>query len=359
RISLGPPIANTQLYVLDQRQRLVPVGVVGELYIGGDGVARGYLNRPALTAERFIPDPFSDQPGSRLYRTGDLVRYRYDGTLEFHGRADHQIKLRGFRIELGEIETALRQHPAIREAIVVARADNGSEPRLVAYIEPRTQNLEPNGEQANKETKEQNSTKTPSPVATGEGGQGGEGLLPDLRAFLRQRLPEYMLPSAWVFLDALPLTANGKLDRKALPVPERSQAQSTELIAPRTPTEATLAEIWRELLGIAQVGVHDNFFDHGGHSLLGAQLVSRVRKMFSVELPLSSFIEQPNIASLAAIIDQQQSQPAPRAPDKIQSIPRRGRNIGRITAQIDQLSESEAKQLLEEKRLAKKRDSHE
>jgi amino acid adenylation domain-containing protein len=231
-VPIGRPVANTGLYVLDERMRPVPVGVPGELYIGGVQIARGYWGRPTQTAERFIPDPFSDAPEALMYRTGDRARWRPDGALDFLGRLDHQVKVRGFRIELGEIETTLRQHPAIRQAAVVARPDAIGGTRLVAYVVPR-----------------------------GEAVSAGE-----LSSHLRQRLPEAMVPSAFVALEAMPLNPNGKVDRNALPAPEGNRDQAGEAyVAPRTAVEETLAAIWREILGLERVGVHDNFFALGGH----------------------------------------------------------------------------------------------
>jgi amino acid adenylation domain-containing protein len=280
---IGRPIANTQVYVLDEHGQPVPIGVPGELFIGGVQVARGYLGRPRLTAERFAPDPFSSTPGARLYRTGDRVRWRAEGTLEFLGRLDHQVKLRGFRIELGEIEAALSQHPAVREAVVVLRTDAASGPHLVAYFtcHPATQ-----------------------PSAA------------DLRRHLSQRLPEYMLPSRYVALARLPLSPNGKLDRAALPAPTADPDEhQREHVPPRTPTEVLLVGLWAELLGLAQVGMHDHFFELGGHSLLATQLLSRVRELFQVELPLRTLFEAPTPATLAEAIDERKdSGPEHRAP---------------------------------------------
>ncbi|HEY0734132.1 MAG TPA: amino acid adenylation domain-containing protein [Herpetosiphonaceae bacterium] len=303
-VALGQPIANTQLYILDRSGQPAPIGVWGELHIGGDGLARGYRNRPDLTAEKFVPDPFSATPGSRLYRTGDLVRYRGDGTIEFQGRIDYQVKIRGFRIELGEIEHVLSAHPSIREAAVIVHTDEAGDQRLVAYVV---------GEQKNKETNEQMETLAPpSPVATGEGGWGDEGLLTNrgeglasaLREFLAERLPAYMIPAAFVALDALPRTPNGKLDRKALaadttPVLDQSQAY----VAPTTPEEEMLAEIWAGILRREQIGIHDNFFALGGHSLLATQLIARVQSAFQVELNLSTIFEAPTIAEMAYTIE--------------------------------------------------------
>ncbi|MBV9788063.1 MAG: amino acid adenylation domain-containing protein, partial [Chloroflexi bacterium] len=289
-IPIGYPLANTQLYILDDQARPVPVGVPGELYIGGDGLAHGYLNQPALTAEKFIPDPFGAVPGARLYRTGDIVRYLPDGAIAFVGRRDHQVKLRGFRIELGEIEAALGQHPAVGEAVVLVREDLPGVKRLVAYVV----------EQKNKETKEQRSTAdSPSPAAAGEGDGGGEGL----RSFLQARLPEYMVPSAFVLLDALPLTPNGKLDRKALPAPEiRSDAAEDMDGEPLTGAEATLAGIWAAVLGVERVGRHDNFFALGGDSILSIQVIARANQA-GLRLSPTQLFQNQTIALLAAVAD--------------------------------------------------------
>jgi amino acid adenylation domain-containing protein len=270
-VPIGRPIANTQVYVLDQHRQAVPIGVAGELYVGGAGLTRGYLNRPELTAERFIPHPFSREPGARLYRTGDLVRYRPDGHLEYLGRIDHQVKLRGVRIELGEIEAALAQHPAVREAAVVAHEDGPGGPRLVAYVVP---------------------TQEPGPTVS------------ELRRFLGQRLPAAMVPAAFVLLETLPLTPSGKLDRRSLPPPSLLRpAREDRYVAPHTPSEQQVAAIWCELLGVERVGIHDNFFELGGHSLLAMQLLFRVQDATQVEVPLSSFFETPTVAHMAAIID--------------------------------------------------------
>ncbi|HEX6289615.1 MAG TPA: amino acid adenylation domain-containing protein, partial [Herpetosiphonaceae bacterium] len=312
RIPIGRPIANTRVHVLDARMQPVPIGVAGELHIGGDGLARGYLYRPDLTAARFVPDPFSQTGGARLYRTGDLARYLPDGNVEFLGRADHQVKLRGFRIELGEIEAVLLQHPAVQEAIVVAREDASAsggraDVRLVAYIVGEEQ-----GNKGTREQKEHQTIHSPSPMQ-GERAGAGEDLLPtpnprplapDLRAYLQERLPAYMVPSAFVFLDALPLNANGKLDRRALPAPEWSGTeQRASFVGPRSELEEVLAEIWAELLPAARIGVFDSFFELGGHSLLATRLVSRIRETFQVEVPLRSLFESPTIAQLNELIE--------------------------------------------------------
>jgi amino acid adenylation domain-containing protein len=268
---IGRPVADTQVYVLDDKLRPVPVGVAGELYISGEGLARGYLNRPGLTAERFIPNPSSREPGTRMYRTGDLARFLADGQLDYLGRLDHQVKVRGFRIELGEIESALSRHPQVQDAVVVACRFEEGELRLVAYIVAHP------------------------------------GLAPaasELRRYLKDPLPDYMVPSAFVILEKLPLTPNGKVDRRALPEPEQTQPEFESVyLAPRTPVEEELAGVWSRLLRVERVGVNDNFFEMGGHSLLATRVVSRVRELFEVELPLRSMFETPTIARLADRIE--------------------------------------------------------
>jgi amino acid adenylation domain-containing protein/thioester reductase-like protein len=280
-IPIGKAVYNIQTYILDGHLQPVPIGIPGELYIGGQGVARGYLNQPELTAEKFIPNPFNKAGDKKLYKTGDLVRYRSDGNIEILGRIDHQVKIRGFRIELGEIEAKLIQHSFVRESVVMVREHNHDNKRLVAYIVPNTQNYEL---------------------------ENNIELIPKLRHFLKESLPEYMVPSAFVLLEKLPLTPNGKIDRRALPIAEDYLSnQETKYIAPRTPIEEQLAEIWAELLKIKQVGIEDNFFDLGGHSLLLTQLVFRVRQTWQIELPLSSLWEMPTIASLAQSIETAQN----------------------------------------------------
>ncbi len=272
-VPIGRPIANTQIYLLNSEMQPAPVGVAGELHIGGANLARGYLNRPELTAERFVPNAFSEEPDARLYRTGDLARYLPDGAIEFLGRSDHQVKVRGVRIELGEVEAALSQHPAVREAVVVARdegEDAAGDKRLVAYLV---------------------SDQQPAPTAGA------------WRAFLKERVPEYMTPSAFVTLDALPLTPNGKIDRRALPAPEKARLDlESAFVAPRNPVEELLAETWASVLGVERVGIHDNFFSLGGHSLLAMKLITRMRGIFQVELSLRQLFEKPTVAQLAAAI---------------------------------------------------------
>jgi amino acid adenylation domain-containing protein len=265
-VAIGRPRVNTRAYVLDGRGGLLPAGARGELFLAGGGVARGYLGRASLTAERFLPDPFASEPGARMYRTGDLVRWRGDGELEFHGRADEQVKVRGYRVEPGEIEAVLRRQPGVRDAVVLAREDEPGRVRLVAWVVPAD-------------------------------GAPGADVVAGLRDRLRADLPEYMVPAALVPLQALPLTAAGKLDRRALPAPAADDHQA--YIAPRTATEKALARIWAELLGTARVGAHDNFFHLGGHSLLATRLVSRIRAELSAEVPVRLLFTSPTLAELA------------------------------------------------------------
>ncbi|HEX5746348.1 MAG TPA: amino acid adenylation domain-containing protein [Archangium sp.] len=268
-IPIGRPVANTQMYVLDGHLHPVPVGVAGELYIGGVQPARGYWNRPELTAEKFIPDPYATEPGARLYRTGDLARFLPDGEIEYLGRIDNQVKVRGFRIELGEIESALLQHPALKETVVVAREDVPGDKRLVAYY-----------------------------VATGQAPS-----LEELRAHLGQRLPEHMVPAAFVPLAAMPLSPNGKLDRKALPAPEGLRLQSdTPYVEPRTELERNLARLWQEVLGVEQVGIHDRFFDVGGNSLLLVRAHGRLCAELGLEIALTELFKYPSIGALASYL---------------------------------------------------------
>ena len=285
-VPIGRPIANTQIYILDSALQPVPVGVIGDLYIGGDGVSRGYLNRPELTAERFIPPPASTsrqkpplrsaRKDSVMYKTGDLARYLADGNIEFFGRSDQQVKVRGYRIETGEIEVALMNHPQVKQAVVVAWKERSAEASLVAYVVPAVPESE--AEHVH------------------------------LRDYLRAKLPEYMIPSVFVNLESLPLTPNGKVDRKALPAPTQSRVDlRAQYIAPRTPLEAELAEVCAQVLGLnaEQVGVNDNFFELGGHSLLGTRLVFLLREKYSLEtsqLPLRALFEQPTVANLAEVI---------------------------------------------------------
>nr|WP_262416021.1 non-ribosomal peptide synthase/polyketide synthase [Pseudomonas fluorescens] len=271
-LHIGKPVTNATVYLLDEQQRPVPIGVMGELYVGGAGVARGYLNRADLSAERFLHDPFSSLPNPRMYRTGDLARWRADGTIEYLGRNDDQVKIRGVRIELGEIETRLNQLPGIQEAVLLAREDEPGQPRLVAYFTEQSQ---------------------VEPLAVAE-----------LRAHLLTQLPEYMVPVAFVRLDALPLTANGKVDRKALPKPERAALFTREYEAPHNELESALAQIWAQVLQVERVGRQDHFFELGGHSLLAMRMVSQVRQRLGVELALGDLFANAELAAVAEAVAQ-------------------------------------------------------
>jgi amino acid adenylation domain-containing protein len=287
---IGRPLANTVLRVLDSRGKLVPVGVEGEICIGGEGLARGYWRRPALTTEKFVGDQYGARAGARIYRTGDKGRYLPDGSVEFTGRVDEQVKVRGFRIESGEIESVLREHESVTEAVVIALEDKGGEKRLVAYV-----------------------------VAAHDASRN----VSELRSHLKGRLPDYMIPSVFVYLEALPLTRHGKIDRGALPAPEAERPALAEaFLAPQTPTEKSLAAVWTKLLGINRVGSNDNYFELGGDSLLATQLVSQVRGVFEVELPLVELFRHPTLAELAASIEEA------------------------VIAQMEEISDEEAEQLL-------------
>ena len=269
-LPIGRPIANTRLYVLDEQLQPVPVGCPGELHIGGPGVARGYWQRPELTAQKFIPDPFSPEPQGRLYKTGDIVRYLPDGNIEFVGRTDFQVKIRGFRVELGEIEAALEKHPAVASGVVTAHDVDG-EKRLTAYVVPA--GLKPSAH--------------------------------ELRSFLKERLPEYMVPAGFVFLETLPLTPNGKVNRRALPVPETIELDKEEgFVAPRDEFESRMVRIWEQVLGKRPIGIRDNFFELGGHSLLAVRLMLRVEKEFQKKFILTKLIEAPTVEQLVEVVKQ-------------------------------------------------------
>ena len=273
---IGKPIPNARIYILDGDLNPVPIGVPGQIYIGGDGLAWGYLNRPELTAETFVPNRFGDKRGARLYSTGDLGRYLSDGNIEFLGRIDNQVKIRGFRVELGEIEAVIGRCPSVQQAVVLAREKGIGDRWLVAYIVPNSETAPPASE---------------------------------VSGFLRNKLPDYMVPSAFVFLDSLPLTPNGKVNRKALPVPSQNCPEFEEsFVAPRTPVEELLANTWAEVLKLDRAGVHDNFFDLGGHSLLATQVISRICQAFKVELPLRALFERPTVAELAKRIEEAHGQ---------------------------------------------------
>ncbi|HYG64761.1 MAG TPA: amino acid adenylation domain-containing protein, partial [Thermoanaerobaculia bacterium] len=306
-LPIGRPMADTSLLILDPGLWPVPAGVAGELCVGGVGLARGYLGRPELTAERFVPDPFSDLPGARLYRTGDLARLRSDGNLHFLGRVDFQAKVRGFRIEPGEIESRLAEHPGVREVLVAVREDRPGDKRLVAYL-----------------------------VATaleGEAEPPGGG---ELRGFLRETLPDYMVPSAFVFLEALPLTPNGKVDRRRLPVPPDERPGTLLYTAPRNAAEEVLARIWSELLGRDRIGIFDDFFELGGHSLLAARTTARLRSVFGLELPLRALFEAPTVAGLGEALARLAGEPG--IVDQ----------IAQVYLEVEGLSEDEMRGILSE-----------
>ena len=290
---IGVALSDLGIYLLERRLKPVPIGVPGEIFVAGAGLARGYLRRPALTAERFVPDPFSEESGARLYRTGDLARRRANGELDFLGRIDHQIQLRGFRVELGEIGAVLNEHPEVREAVVLALADQAGEKRLVAYVVPEAVR---------------------------------DGLVPDLRSFLSDRLPDHMVPATFVPLDAFPLTPQGKLDRLALPAPDTSRPElRSEFVAPRNEREEILTEIWTELLGLERVGRNDNFFELGGQSLLATQVIFRLQQAFGVELALRAVFQAPTVAGLAARVEEaMQAAPTLGAPPPLEPAPRDG-----------------------------------
>jgi amino acid adenylation domain-containing protein len=307
-IPIGRPITNTQLYILDQHWMLVPIGVPGELYIGGEGLARGYLEQPALTAEKFVPHPFTREPGARLYKTGDQARYLPDGNIEFLGRIDHQVKIRGFRIELGEIESVLGEHGSVRESVVTVREDPVGEKSLVAYVVPMRAGL-----------------------AIGE-----------LRSFLRAKLPEYMIPSTFVFLEKLPLTTNGKVDRKNLPMPDLSErSPEGSYLAPRTAVEEVVADIWAEALNVSRIGVRDNFFELGGHSLKATRVNSRLCTIFKMELPLRMLFEHPTVESLAQAVLARETRPG------------QVEKIANLHQQLKNMSPDQVQVLLQQKRQQK------
>ena len=269
-VTIGRPLPNTQVYILDESRQLLPIGVPGELYLAGDGLARGYFGREDLTKERFMPNPFSKDSGARMYRTGDLARFLADGNIQYLGRIDNQVKLRGFRIELGEIEAVLAKHPSVQSAVVIVREDNPGDKRLVAYVVP-------------------------------SGSSISGDLLKDLA---RQHLPQYMVPSAFVQLRALPLSPNGKINRRLLPAPDWSSADGAELVPPRNELESTLVRIWQTVLDVSKIGVRDNFFDLGGHSLMAARVLAEVEKITGKELPLSALFRGATVESLARLIDE-------------------------------------------------------
>jgi aspartate racemase len=277
-VPIGKPIHNTSVHVLDEKMEPVPIGRKGELYTGGAGVALGYWKRDDLTAERFLNDPFSSVPGAKLYRTGDIVRWTADGTIEFIGRADGQVKVRGFRVELGEIENALNDLPSVQDRVVVVRNDLPGEKQLVCYVVPK------------------------DPLLLADH-RAQEGFLSGIREYLRTRLPDHMVPTAFMAIDAFPLNPNGKIDRKALPAPElRSRTLRADFVGPRDEREQRLASIWSEVLKVDRVSVRDNFFDLGGHSLLGIQLLARVEDLFGGSLALKELYLAPTVAEMAVLL---------------------------------------------------------
>jgi amino acid adenylation domain-containing protein len=306
---IGKPIWNTKVYILDENLFPVPVGVPGELHVNGISTARGYLRRPEMTAQKFIPDPFGSRPGDRLYKTGDLVRYRKDGSIEFLGRIDQQVKVRGFRIELGEVESILNQSSLVSDGTVVAHEDMTGDTRLIAYYVPQ--------DQIQDDEKKRKSAS-------------------EIRGFMRQSLPEYMIPSLFIVIDNIPVSPSGKVDKSALPVPEveRSALESV-YIEPSTKVEKELANICEELLGLERVGVHDNFFELGGHSLLATQFISRVRESLGVELPLRTVFENPTVAEISKSVEVEIATQSDRE------------KISELLQRINELSEEEALELLE------------
>lgn len=304
RVPIGHPLPDRKIYILDDYNNPTPIGVAGELHIGGAGLAQGYLNHPRLTAEHFVPDPFSTQPGARLYRTGDLARYLPDGTVDFLGRRDHQVKIRGFRIELGEIETLLNQHPAVQETVVVAQEDRLGQKYLVAYIVPHT---------------------SPMPSTS------------EFHTYLGEKLPAYMIPAAFMELNEIPLTRNGKLDRDVLPLPDQTRPElAGNFVAPRNAVEEVLAGICAELLLIERVGVYDNFFELGGHSLLATQLISQLRETFYIELSLINLFREPTVAGIARALQAKADDPA------------NVEKTAQLILQLAQLSDEDVETMLEE-----------
>jgi acyl-coenzyme A synthetase/AMP-(fatty) acid ligase len=298
--SIGRPIANAEVFILDQHAVPAPIGAPGELYVGGVGLARGYHGRPDLTAEKFVPHPFAMRPGARLYRTGDLVRYRPDGNIDFLGRMDFQVKVRGFRIELGEIESILNKHPAVRQSLVVAREQRSGEKRLIAYVVVR---------------KDESLT------------------IEELRGFLKKKLPSYMAPSAFALLDAFPLTSSGKVDRKALPNPDGVRPDiEAAFVTPHTEIEREVAEVWREILGLERVGVNDNFFDLGGDSLRLLRLQQKLQERLRCGIQLMTLFKYPTVSAMARQLGDDgktEEPPSDRAQKQRMAIERRKKSVRR------------------------------
>ena len=344
-VPIGRAIANLQIHIVDPNLQRVPIGVPGELYIAGAGLARGYMNRPDLTAERFVPDPFSGEPGARMYRTGDLARYCVGGEIEFLGRIDHQVKIRGFRIELGEIEAALVSDPAVREAVVVAQESQTGDKQLVAYLVPHQEHLA--ALQTLSDTQSSSSSaQTEKPVqasfnvfkASPDSALSAE----NLRNHLLAKLPDYMVPSAFVLLDRMPLLSSGKVDRKALPAADPSREMEHGYVAPRNEVEQVLAEMVAEVLGLHRVGVHDDFFKLGGHSLLAAQVMSRILEKFQLELSVQQLFEQPTVATFAESVLKTRG----FRPEAFSPITKFKSADELLLAKIDQLTDEEVERLL-------------
>ncbi|MGH7833025.1 MAG: non-ribosomal peptide synthetase [Candidatus Binatia bacterium] len=315
---LGNPLPQKEIYLVNDRLEAVPPGMRGEICIGGK-LARGYLNRPDLTAEKFVPHPFYQEPGARLYRTGDVGRSLPSGSIEFLGRADDQIKIRGFRIEPVEVESVLRQHPTVREAIVVGREDTSAEAGVAENQKSKTENLK----------------SAKRLVAYVVSKDDSRPAIRELLSLLKQELPDYMIPSAFVFLDALPLSPNGKIDRNALPSPGNTRPDvGVPFVAPRTPLEEELTEIWKEVLSLDSVGIDDNFLDLGGHSLLASQIISQVIKRFQLDLPVQLLFDSPTVAQMAVVIAN--SEAAKFDEDELE----------RVLAELESVSESEARQIV-------------
>jgi len=304
---IGTPVDNTRAYIVDRFLQLVPVGVPGELCLAGEGLARSYRFRPQLTAERFVPDPFGG-PGERLYRTGDLARWLDDGRIDFLGRVDFQVKIRGIRIELGEVETALTRQPGVESAVVLAREDGG-EKRLVAYV-----------------------VGPPGPTSEATSAE-------ELRRGLQRTLPESMLPSAFVFLEAFPLTQSGKVDRRALPAPGSSQhGTGADFVPPRTPLEEEIAQVWRDVLKVDRIGVSDTFWELGGHSLLATRVLSRIEELFEIDLPLQTLFASPSLGEFASMVGER-------------VLVREGEDISAALAELNGMSEDEIRALMEQEAL--------
>ncbi|HSK64595.1 MAG TPA: non-ribosomal peptide synthetase, partial [Pyrinomonadaceae bacterium] len=312
--SIAPPVGrpndNAELVILDNHLNLVPPGVAGELCVGGAGVGRGYLNDPAATAERFVPHPYSSTPGARLYRTGDLARHLADGNIEFLGRLDYQVKVAGYRIELGEVEATMAQHEAVRECVVVVRADAHGDARLVAYVVPQADAVQPH--------------------------------VSAWRRYLARSLPSHMIPTVFVVLEKLPLTPGGKVDRRALPAPDTlGHEAKPDYVAPRTAVEEVLAGIWRDVLGVERVGLHDNFLDLGGHSMLAMRCVSGIRQLLRIELPLRVLFESANLAELAQALTAYEDRPG--GLEKIARVMQKVKSVSREELQTELLKRRASK----------------